>query len=264
MTKQFATREALYSYLRENKTLLVMEKKGALKFADAITSPMFTVDEEGVVKELGQQPMDTKNVKVSAVINTTNLMDSHSDVHIPGLWKKSLSEIKSVYLLQEHKMEFDKIISDQVKARATTMTWKELGYDYEGSTQALIFDAMIEKERSPYMAEQYMKNRVRNHSVGMRYVNLMLAMDSDSKFDAEEKATWNKYIKQVANREAAEEQGYFWVVTEAKIIEGSAVPMGSNWATPTLSIEEKQEPAEATPQEPVKITPTGFNIFKFN
>lgn len=30
-------------------------------------------------------------------------------------------------------------------------SWKSLGYDLEGSTQALIFDATIKEERNPYM-----------------------------------------------------------------------------------------------------------------
>ena len=53
---------------------------------------------------------------------------------------------------------------------------------------------------------------------------------------AKEKAIWDKYINQVINRDASEEQGYFWAVTEAKVIEGSAVVMGSNYATPTISV----------------------------
>ena len=52
---------------------------------------------------------------------------------------------------------------------------------------------------------------------------------------------WDKYYPIVANKEVADERGFFWIVSEAKIIEGSAVVMGSNSATPTLSIENKTE-----------------------
>ena len=69
-------------------------------------------------------------------------------------------------------------------------------------------------------------------------------MNSDSKYDVEEKANWDKYIKQVANKEDAEAAGYFWAVTEAKIVEGSAVLFGSNPITPTLTVG----PAKATPE----------------
>ena len=44
----------------------------------------------------------------------------------------------------------------------------------------------------------------------------------------------------------ADERGYFWYVLEAKCVEGSAVPIGSNTATPTLSISDKGTPSKDT------------------
>ena len=70
--------------------------------------------------------------------------------------------------------------------------------------------------------------------------------------DKEEKKIWDKYYPVVANKEIADECGYFWVVTEAKVIEGSAVPIGSNQATPTLNISEAkstQPPAEQSQEK---------------
>ena len=48
-------------------------------------------------------------------------------------------------------------------------------------------------------------------------------------------------------KEQAEEQGYFWAVTQAKLIEGSAVVLGSNPITPTLS-NKNDEPLKDTQQ----------------
>jgi hypothetical protein len=45
----------------------------------------------------------------------------------------------------------------------------------------------------------------------------------------------------VANKSDIESEGYFWAVTEAKIIEGSAVLKGSNYATPTISVNIPKE-----------------------
>jgi hypothetical protein len=87
----------------------------------------------------------------------------------------------------------------------------------------------------------------------MRYVKVAMAVNDKSWPD--EFKTWNKYIDQVANREDVEKQGYFFAVTEAKVIEGSAVKRGANWATPTLENNMKQEPGEPTPQEPPVSTP---------
>ena len=85
------------------------------------------------------------------------------------------------------------------------------------------------------MFQQYSEGFVNNHSVGMQYVKIALAINDEDY--PEEKETWNKYINKVANQETAIEKGYFWAVTEAKLIEGSAVVLGSNPITPTLNIE---------------------------
>lgn len=251
---EFKTKDELFQYLRQNKSLLYASKKMEAKFADAVSTHLFAIDNEtGNISKASINPdiLKMDSFKASVVINTTNLIDSHSDVHIPGIWNKSLKEQKNLYLLEEHKMSFRNIISDNVKAVAKMMSWKELGFDYEGETQALIFDAEIDKNRNEYMAEQYAKDRVKNHSVGMRYVKLALAINSESKFDKEEKAVWDKYINQIVNKEVAEDQGYFWAVTEAKVIEGSAVPLGSNFATPTISVGNKSfEPDNSTQEEP--------------
>ena len=82
------------------------------------------------------------------------------------------------------------------------------------------------------MLNQYANGWVRNHSVGMYYVKMDFAIndqDYPNEFEA-----WNKYYLQIANKETADQMGYFWYVLEAKCVEGSAVPLGSNTCTPTV------------------------------
>ena len=236
---EFDRRDDLFAFLRENKRFMLDSKKSEVKHSDSVETHLFNYEEktDNITKaEINPDVFKMDSFKVTSVINTTNLMDSHSDVHFPGIWQKSLQEQKILYLLQEHVMSFKNIISDKVKAYTKNMTWAELGYKYDGITQALLFVSDIEKERNEYMAEQYMKDRVKNHSVGMRYVKILFAINSESKWDAEEKAVWDKYYPQIANKEVADSRGYFWAVLEAKVIEGSAVPLGSNYATPTISV----------------------------
>ena len=187
-----------------------------------------------------QQLIDS--VEVKAIINTTNILDSHGDVHLKGIWNKSLKENKRILHLQEHKSnEFDKIISSGEDLKATTKdySWKELGYNVEGKTEALVFESKVKKSRNPYMFEQYKNGYINNHSVGMRYVKMELAVN-DEDYE-KEKDFWDKNIKNVVNRKEAEEKGYMWLVFEAKVVEGSAVPLGSNPITPTMNI--KSEPS---------------------
>ena len=245
-----------------NKETIKAQKVAEMKRADGCS--FMVSDEHAQSNKAGSISGD--KIKVKAAINTTNILDSHGDVHIPGLWTKSLKENKMIMHLQEHKMEFDKIISDgkDLKATAETMTFKALGYNIEGETQVLLFESTVKRERNLYMFKQYADGNVKNHSVGMRYVKLFLAVNDDKY--PEEKAVWDKYFPIVANGKAAIDAGYFWAVTEAKVIEGSAVPLGSNQVTPTIEITEAADKSTSTiiePSDDTQLTSKEFiNILK--
>lgn len=140
--------------------------------------------------------------------------------------------------LQEHEMEFESIISsgNELKAYTKRFNWSELGYSYVGTTEALMFDSTILKKRNEYMLNQYASGWVVNHSVGMYYVKIDLAINDEN--SPNEFEAWKKYYPQIANQDLADQIGYFWYVLEAKCIEGSAVPLGANACTPTLSTED--------------------------
>lgn len=249
----FDIKEDLFTFLRTNKKLLIAEKKYTPKEADSLPCVDLSVDDIYVSKAAGDViDMSAVNkIKVKVAINATNILDSHLDVHIPGIWKKNLQESKERYHLQEHVMRFDHVISDTVKAYTQTMTFSQLGFpQYSGTCEVLIFESDIEKSRNPFMTEQYAKGYVKQHSVGMRYVKYLLCINSENKYDVEEKANWDKYYPMIANKEMADDYGFFWAVTEAKAIEGSAVLLGSCFATPTMSIEI--EPSDNDTQEQEK------------
>ena len=130
-------------------------------------------------------------------------MDSHDDVHIPGLWDKSLSETGDRLLhLQEHKStEFKSIISSGSDLEAYTQNFKfsDLGYKSNMTTQALMFKSTIKKSRNDYMFQQYAKGYVTNHSVGMVYVKIIMAVN-DEDYGAEYEA-WEKYYPMIANKD---------------------------------------------------------------
>lgn len=273
----FSDPEELFKFLKDNKSMLTAEKKYFGKEGEPVSyvCPLYDHKTASFKANIASEDILAKDeLQVKLAINTTNLLDSHSDVHLPGLWKKSLKESgKSVLHLQEHKNGFAGIIADgmdgEVKAFTELMTWKDLGFKFEGSTEVLVFESTVKKSRNPYMFEQYAKKYVKNHSVGMQYVKMFLCINSEEKYYREEKDNWDTYYPKVANKDAADERGYFWAVTEAKVIEGSAVPRGSNWATPTIDM--KSEPVrhseENIPVEPAKSTPLNvkemLNHYKF-
>lgn len=240
----FNTKAETLRYLVQNKASLISQKKSITKHADGIAFMQPMADSaahlNAVKAALEGDLKDVDAIQVKAIINTTNVMDSHKDVHIAGLWEKTLQENRLIMHVQEHKSyEFDKIIADgdDLKASAEFIAWSDLGYAFEGKTQALVFDSTVRRDRNPAMFKEYAKGRVRNHSVGMRYVKLKLAIEDKEIGSAEEVETWAKYIDTIANKEDAIAQGYFWAVLEAKAIEGSAVPLGSNMFTPTTSVQ---------------------------
>ena len=243
---KFKNKKELFSWLKENEDDLISFKKASFKTADCFSAPVNLImndvqslskgimtNEEAIVAK-GSVEDDT--IKVRAIINTTMVRDSHKDVHINGLWKKSLKENKRMKHLQEHEMKFDKIISDKEDLKAFTKTydWKQLGYDMEGKTEALVFDSTIRKSRNATMYGEYKSENVDNHSVGMYYVNIKLAFDSKEEDDEKYKEEYDKHIEQIANKDEVKQDGYFYAVYEAKAIEGSAVPLGSNQITPTI------------------------------
>ena len=237
----YQTKKELFHFLILNKETLISKKKSVIKLADGIGGSSVHIErskQSNKSESVSSEPIS--EIKVKAVINTTNFLDSHGDVHIPGIWNKSLKENNRIMHVQEHQSSsFNKIIAsgDDLKATAETMTWKELGYNAIGTTQALVFESTVKESRNKYMFDQYKQGFVNNHSVRMRYVKMELAIN-DKEYE-KEKNFYDKYISQVINKQDAEELGYFWVVTEAKVIEGSAVPMGSNPITPTTNIDKE-------------------------
>lgn len=243
-------------FIQANKKQIVAQKKAAIKYADGFAFVgLPNLHSYGVSKDASTSSNDVSEIRVKAIINTTNILDSHDDVHIPGIWDKSLKENKMIMHIQEHDIrKFSSVISDGKDLEASTkdFTFKELGFNFKGKTEALLFDSLVKRSRNKFMFNQYNEGFVKNHSVGMRYIKLFLAIANKEIASAEEFETWEKYISEIANKKDAEKKQYFWAVTEAKVIEGSAVPLGSNFVTPTISVEAEkslQTEAEKSLQE---------------
>lgn len=235
---KFNTKQDEISWLLENQEELIISSKSMFKEADGISYDDFNETTLHVSKGASEDEREATSIKRTLIINTTNVFDSHKDVHIPGLWNKSVKENKHrIKFLQEHQLRFDKIIAHKsdLDVEVLEYDWKDLGFDFEGKTEALTFHANIKQERNPFMFSQYKDDMVDEHSVGMQYVKILLAVNTEKEEYAQNKINWDKYRKMIVNGAEADKAGYFWAVLEAKAIEGSAVPLGSNRFTPALS-----------------------------
>lgn len=250
------TGKDLYSYLVKNEGLIFHAKKSEIKKADDVYSMPLYINSKGELTskaEVTETQIDPTKLKVVAVINTTNWLDSHGDVHIPGIWKKSLSDNKKTgfYLLDSHQRGFEDVIAEGCTGFTKNLSWKELGLDMSGVTEALIFDCIVEQKRNEFMFGQYQNGYVKKHSVGMRYIKMVTCINDDDY--PVQKENWDKYIEMVANRDEAEAEGYFWAILEAQVVEGSAVVFASNCMTPTMEtslLGTKTEPPTGTLVEP--------------
>ncbi|WP_294267780.1 hypothetical protein [uncultured Chryseobacterium sp.] len=266
--KVFTNNEEAFKFLIANKALIITQKKSVMKYADAL--PYFgTLENENkeIVKAVENVELqNATTIKVVAVSNACNWYDSHGDVSIKGSWNRTAKNTTDGLHLQEHQMKYDKLISDNVSFSVETKTWKELGYNYEGKTECLVMTSQVEKEDNPYMFEKYIKGKVKNHSSGLRYVDVEFAINSEADWAKDEKAVWDKYYPDIINKEDVDERGYFFAVKEQKIIENSAVLKGSNPATPTISVEPasgtsaKQDPVVTTPKSEQKPN-INLNLF---
>lgn len=172
-----------------------------------------------------------------AVINTTNVIDSHMDLHLKGLWDES--SLSGLSYIIDHDYSISSLIAapQDVKAEVQSIRWKKLGLDINGTTDALVFKVKIKDYANESFIKAYKSGVPLQNSIRMRYGDVYLSVNN-SEFK-EEYANWNKYLKFAINPEKAIEEGYFFAVKTAyAFLEGSSVLRGSNMYTPLL---EKQE-----------------------
>jgi hypothetical protein len=210
-----------------NKAELIQLKKAEVKTVkggiSSITKTNATI--KGVFKD------NDNSLERTIVGNTYLWMDSHDDVHAKGCFTKSIKENKSIFHLHDHEFKITSKVGEPKKTYEEEIAWKDLGVNKSGMTQALFMDTEIFKDYNSQIFNEYKAGRINQHSVGMQYVKIDLAVNDES-FEKEFKV-WQDNIDTLGNPEKATEKGFFWLVKEAKLIEISAVLLGSNELTPT-------------------------------
>lgn len=240
--KDFATNKEFFSYLIANKAELIRMKKSAVKF----TEPFSITESSNVVKDLYTNHKDNVQSGIitrTIIGNTYNWMDSVNDVLLPGVFSKSIQEnADKIFHLHDHEFKTTSKVGKPTRFYEKSLLWADLGINKIGSTTALFMDSDIIKAYNEKIFNQYLNKEINQHSVGMQYVLIDLAIN-----DSEEKAeyaVWTKYIDQIGNKEKAIEDGYFWAVKEGKLYEISAVLAGANELTPTLDNKSELTPIE--------------------
>ena len=234
--------------LIERKDELISMKKASVK---TVKGGLTTLNDCSVIKTNKVNEDTDKMLKRTIVGNTYMWMDSHDDVHAKGVFAKSIKERQnSIFHLHDHKFEITAKVGEPTKVYEKDLLWSDFGVDKAGSTTALLMDSEILKNYNTQIFNEYKSGRITQHSVGMQYVKIDLAVNDDEYED--EYKVWQDNIESIGNKELAEEKGFFWLVREAKLIEISAVLLGSNSLTPTL--ENKEAVSNTSKTEPTNVT----------
>ena len=261
LNKEFATKDEMFAELRKSKKQLIDFKTSQIyKSCEKDNSIYARPIDVSKYSETNKGIQGDENFYYVAV-NSTGILDSHGDLHVKGIWNKSIKEQQGKnYLVLDHKMEVANTVvkKEYIETFAMELPFNVVGKNYDGNGEFLIYKFPKDKVINSIAKEWLESGDAIESSVRMQYVKVNLAMNSTNKEDSEEKATYDNNINLVANKSDFEEIDYFFVVKEAANKgESSLVLAGSNHVTGVIEIEEKQEPLKSTiDNEPSKDTQT--------
>jgi hypothetical protein len=258
LDKSFETKEQMFKELMANKEFIIKEKtSNILKSCEKGLSVV--ANQDAIFKALETN----KVLKLDSdyyyfVVNSSNILDSHRDLHVKGNWDKSVKEQQGkVYLVFDHQLKRNEIIAmkEDITMFTAEIPFSLIGKSYDGDTYALIYkvakNRIVNKDAKEWLNDGYSLEA----SVRMQYVKIELAVNTNDTDSVKEKETFDKYIDVIANKNEFKDLDYFWVVKEAKNVqESSLVMFGSNSATGTIqenkqaeqSLENKNEPSDDT------------------
>lgn len=244
LDKSFETKEQMFKELMLNKEFIIKEKtSNILKSCEKGLSVV--ADQDAIFKALETN----KALKLDSdyyyfVVNSSNILDSHRDLHVKGNWDKSVKEQQGkVYLVFDHQLKRNEIIAmkEDISMFTAEIPFSLIGKNYDGDTYALIYkvakNRIVNKDAKEWLNDGYSLEA----SVRMQYVKIELAVNTNDSESVKEKETFDKYIDVIANKNEFKDLDYFWVVKEAKNVqESSLVMFGSNSATGQIQ-ENKTE-----------------------
>lgn len=244
--KEFSTKEELFSTLKENLYIIEDQKKGKIyesyKKGQSINMKAIDVSKFDVEQ---QKALKLDDNYYYVAFNSTRILDSHDDVHIDGIWKKTIQEKQfKNYVVTDHELEILNTVvrKEYVEIFTAKVPFSVLGKSYNGNTEVLIYKFPKDKVMMPIVKEWLESGDELQGSVRMKYIKFVLCLDSNNPEDAEFKTNYDKYIDYIANKDDFEYIPYFFAILEASNEkESSFVLYGSNQVTGMLETQRSQE-----------------------
>lgn len=265
--RQFANKEELFLELKANEERLIDLKKSSI-FKSSEKGQISFLNFDKAKDAIKADGFKAREDCIYPIVSTTEYMDSHSDVHFKGCFKKTVKEQQGkINYTLDHELKWDSIIAwkEDVRMFIADVNWGIVGKDYEGTTQALVFEIRKDKIKRKDVLEA-IENKSSNfeNSIRMIYHKIKLGIDSENPDLKENKAYYDEKINEISNKERVEEQGFFWGVEELGIHKEASLVVsgGSNDATCIYQKEEEKEPDISTQNkdenktEPAQATQT--------
>jgi len=256
--KSFATKEDLFAEMRKSHGDLIAFKKAEIqKSCDkgiSVTCRMLKVSDN--VKSLNIDP-----AYYYIAVNSTWVLDSHEDLHVDGIWNKSVKEQQGHnYLVCDHELSIANtaVKKEHIEMLVVDMPFALIGKAYSGDTQVLVYKFPKDKVIHEKAKEWLESGDAIEASVRMQYVTILFAMDSNDPEDATLKKNYDNYIGKIANKDDFEYIPYFFIIQEAKNVrESSLVLFGSNPATGNI---KDNEPEKSTRQKEKQSPPDSRTV----
>lgn len=245
LDKTFENKEELFKALKENKKDIIGLKKSQVhkSFEKGLGINLSKCDMSKLAASKSEFSDDNYHYIAT---NTTKILDSHSDLHVNGIWNKSAKEQnRKNSLLDSHIPTLKTTIARRknVEIFVSDIPFRAVGKDYNGSTQALVYKINKDKIREEYK-EWFDDDSDIEASVKMQYVDIDLAMNSTAKGDESELKEYNDNIDSIANKDDLGEILYFWTVKQAKNLDESSLVL--NGSNPATGIVDNSQPSGDT------------------
>lgn len=239
-----STKAETFAYLRSNIKHIIMQKKSLPIKSDILEWGCLPVNQKSTIKEDGSL-LGPDEIEVNAIANLSGWCDSYMDVMIKDNWNKTITDKSIVYHLKNHTDDSGCYSTDSIVGKNPELYTKNFDLSYFGlisdvkKAQALMMRSVVPKNYDAKTYQLYVDQQIKQHSIGLRYIQIVLCLDSDLEEDVQYKKNWDKYYPGVINKDLVDTYHYFFAVIESQILENSCVLFGANKNTGVFSTSEK-------------------------
>ncbi|HWZ03028.1 MAG TPA: hypothetical protein VNX40_05405 [Mucilaginibacter sp.] len=245
----FATQPERFAYLRKNVGQIIQQKKSLPIKSDIFDWGCLPVNTKATIKEDGSM-LGPDEIEVNAIANLSGWCDSYMDVMIKDNWNKTISDKAIVYHLKNHEYSTDDVVGKNPELYTKIMPMEYFGITSDVvKAQALLMRSVVPKEYDSKTYLLYRDNQIKQHSIGLRYIQIVLCMNSDLEEDVTYKKNWDKYYPCVINKDLVDQYRYFFAVIESQILENSCVLFGANINTGVYSTSGKKKKKDGADDE---------------